>query len=540
MLFHEAIGRALMDNGVRVVFGLIGDGNLYMMHSFVSTLGGEYYSVAHEATGVLAANAYARATGGVGVATVTHGPALTNTVTALIESVKERTPLVLIAGDTVVSDKEHLQNVDQNALILPTGAGFERVRSSQSVFEDVSVAVRRALAERRPIVLNVPSEFQWHDIEYTANSGSRWVPPQRVSPAREALEGAVGAIAASRRPVVLAGRGAQEREARDALIALAERIGAPVATTLRGRDLFAGHPHNLGICGTLSHEIALETLSQADCIIAFGASLNKWTSAEGAIFQGKALIHVDNDDVALGLYESIDFGIVGDSGAAANAIAAMLDQLETKPTTYASQSLAERLASRDAADFEDLSTDTTVDHRTAIIALDQAFPKERALVLDAGRVIWNCLRALHVQRPSQYFHTLNFGSIGLGMGNAIGAAVGTRLPTLVVMGDGGFMLGGLVEFNTAVRHQLDIVVVVLNDGAYGAEHIQFRNRELSTSLSEFNWPDFASVATSLGGESYTVRNLEELSQVMSQLPRRSRPVLIDVRLDPDRVRTGDH
>src|SRR5580704_18146069 len=104
MLFHEAIARALVDQGVTTIFGVLGDANLYMMDSFQHRAGGRYLSVSNEAGAVLAANGYAHTTGGLGVATVTHGPALTNTVTALHESVKSRTPLLRVAGDTAVAD----------------------------------------------------------------------------------------------------------------------------------------------------------------------------------------------------------------------------------------------------------------------------------------------------------------------------------------------------------------------------------------------------------------------------------------------------
>ena len=138
--------------------------------------------------------------------------------------------------------------------------------------------------------------------------------------------------------------------------------------------------------------------------------------------------------------------------------------------------------------------------------------------------------------PTAYVHTVNFGSIGLGMGNAVGAAFGAPgRPVLLVTGDGGFMLGGLAEFTSAVRHGVDLVVVVLNDGAYGAEHIQLRNKDMDPSIATFQWPDLGPVATALGGLGLTVRNLAELDDALAAIERRDRPVLIDVKLDPDAV-----
>ena len=540
MYFHEAFARALQAQGVTDVFGVLGDANLYLIDSWVRNCEGRFYSVSNEAGGVLAANGFGRTTGGLGVATVTHGPALTNTVTALVESVRDRTPLLLIAGDTDVVDRENFQNISQRDVVMPTGAGFEQLRSPQTVAEDVAVAVRRARVERRPIVLNVPAQFQWQQVDDPGVSEVRWVQPQAVQPSPDALDAALGVIASARRPIVLAGQGASSDTARAALVRLAGRIGAPLATTLRARDLFHGEPHDLGVVGTLSHEVAADVVDSADCIIAFGAGLNKWTTAEGSVLAGKGVVHVDSDPASLARFQTTHADVLGDVSATADAIIGLLDEAEIPSTGFASDDLAARLAQRRPDTFTDLSTEGAVDLRTAMIRLDEAFPRDRALVFDGGRWIFNAFKLFHVQHPRNYVHTVNFGAIGMGMGNAIGAAVGSGLPTLLCTGDGGFMLGGLAEFNTAVRHGLDLVVVVFNDMAYGAEHIQFRNKNMDPALSTFEWPEFADVATALGGTGHTVRNLSDLDVALKVIEARDRPVLIDIKIDPDKVSLAGH
>jgi acetolactate synthase-1/2/3 large subunit len=535
MIFHEAIARALSDHGVSTVFGVLGDANLYAMDAFQRQLEGTFVSMSNEAGAVLAANGYARTSGRVGAATVTHGPALTNTVTALVESVKDRTPVLLVAGDTAVVDRENFQNISQRDVVVPTGAGFEHVRAPRTVAEDVAMAIRRAVLERRPVVLNVPVNFQWEQVEYSPVP-QRWLASQAVLPDPAVMDRAVGVVASAKRPIVLAGQGAATPKARTALLRLAGRIGAPVATTLRARDLFRGEPYDLGICGTLSDEVALDTIMRSDCVIAFGASLNTWTTAEGSALDGKKLVQVDIDRAALAQHSRVHVGVVGDATTVADGLVSWLDEAEVKPTGFASPELAERLAARSGHDFKDRSTEATVDIRTALTRLESAFPKERTLVLDGGRFIHHALRLLHVPEPRAYVHTVNFGSIGLGMGNAVGAAFGAPgRPVLLVTGDGGFMLGGLAEFSSAVRHGLDLVVLVLNDGAYGAEHIQLRGKGMDPKISTFEWPDFGPVATALGGQGYTVRDLTELNEALAAIEHRDRPVLIDVKLDPDAV-----
>lgn len=540
MYFHEAFARALQAQGVTDVFGVLGDANLYLIDSWVRNCQGHFYSVSNEAGGVLAANGFGRTTGGLGVATVTHGPALTNTVTALVESVRDHTPLLLIAGDTDIVDRENFQNISQRDVVMPTGAGFEQLRSPQTVAEDVAVAVRRAHVERRPIVLNVPAQFQWQQVDDPGVSEVRWVSPQAVAPSPDALDAALGVIASARRPIILAGQGASSDTARAALVRLASRIGAPLATTLRARDLFRGEPHDLGVVGTLSHDIAADVVDSSDCIIAFGAGLNKWTTAEGSVLAGKGVVHVDSDPASLARFQTTHADILGDVVATAEAIIRLLDEAEIPSTGFASDELAARLAQRRPDAFTDLSTEGTVDLRTAMIRLDEAFPRDRALVFDGGRWIFNAFKLFHVEHPRNYVHTVNFGAIGMGMGNAIGAAVGSGLPTLLCTGDGGFMLGGLAEFNTAVRHGLDLVVVVFNDMAYGAEHIQFRNKNMDPALSTFEWPEFADVANALGGTGHTVRNLSDLDVALKVIETRDRPVLIDIKIDPDKVSLAGH
>lgn len=535
MLFHEAAARALADQKITAVFGVLGDGNLYMMDSFQRRSGGQFYAMSHEAGGVLAANGYARTTGGLGVATVTHGPALTNTVTALVESVKDHTPLVLLAGDTDATDREHLQNVVQRDIVLPTGAGFEQVRSPQTVAEDLALAVRRAHLERRPIVLNIPIEYQWLEVEYTP-AASRHVEPQVVVPDAAVLDQAVGILAAANRPIVLAGQGAVSDASRASLVALAHRIGAPLATSLRGRELFRGEPHDLGIFGTLASEGALEAIGKADTIVAFGASLNEWTTGEGALLADKKVIHVDVDPFALHRFATSHVGVVADVVPVAEAFMAMLDEAGIKPTGFASPQLAERLAAGPHGSYHDVSTDSSVDIRTALARIDAVFPVDRTLVTDAGRFVRHAFTQLHVSTPRAFVNTVNFGSIGLGMGNAVGASVGAPdRPTLLIVGDGGFMLGGLVEFNSAVRHGIDLVVVLLNDGAYGAEYVQFRAKEMDPAISTFEWPDFSAVATALGGRGIAVRNLDELDAALVSLQHHGGPVLLDIAINADKV-----
>ena len=427
MLFHDAIAQALAEHGVTTVFGVLGDANLYMMDSFQRNAGGHYYSASNENGAVLAANGYARTSGQLGVCTVTHGPAFTNTLTALTQGVREHTPLLLLAGDTPAAERANLQDIAQRPVALAAGAGFVQVRAPQTVFEDLATAIQRAWSESRPIVLNVPVDFQWEDIEYQSVP-SRLIGAQAVRPDPSALDAAVGIIASARRPVVLAGWGATSPDARAALLRLADRLGAPVATTLRGKGLFTGERFNLGIHGTLAHAVALDTLNSSDCLIAFGAGLNRWTTADGSLLAKKRVVQVDVSRDSINRWAVADAGVIGDAAITADTIVTMLDEAGVKPTGFASPELAERLAAGTQESFTDRSTDESVDLRTALDMIDRAFPADRTLVLDIGRFIRHGLTRLSAPEPSAFVHTLDFGAIGLGMPTAVGACVRAARP----------------------------------------------------------------------------------------------------------------
>jgi thiamine pyrophosphate-dependent acetolactate synthase large subunit-like protein len=533
MKVYQAIAKVLAENGIDTLFGLIGDGNLYMVDSFIRDQGGLFIAAAHEVGATLMALGHATATGQVGVATVTHGAAVSNTVTALIEGVKSATPLVLLCGDTPVDNRDHLQNIPQRELIVATGAGFEQLRSAATLSRDIATAFRRALAERRPIALNMPIEMQWSDVEYVACPFQLW--DDRVpAPAGDDLDNAIGIIAAAKRPVVLAGRGAIRAEARAALVRLADRLEAPLATTLRAKDLFRDEPFNLGVSGTVSNDIAVEALLESDCIIAFGASLNFHTTSHGAYLRGKRVVQVNTALADLGRYARPDIGLVGDAATVADTIVHWLDEAEIPPSGYRSDALADKLAAPLPPPTPDEGRGV-VNVATALRHLNDVVPRDRILVTDTGRFIRQAWTYIDVEDASRFIHTSHFASIGLGLSEAIGAAAAGKGPVLLVTGDGGFMLGGLAEFNTAVRHGSDLIVAICNDGGYGAEHIQFRNKDMDPSLSLLGWPDFAPVAIALGGEGVTVRSDADLALATEAIRNRRGPLLIDIKLDPDQV-----
>lgn len=535
MQVHEAIARSVCDNGATTMFGLIGDGNLFMVDSFVRACACRFISSAHEAGAAFMALGYSYMTQNVAVCSITHGPALTNIITPLVQGVKASLPIVVLCGDTPILDREHQQTVAQRELISATGAGYEPLRSASTVAVDVAMAFQRAKAERRPIVLNMPIELQWQESEYFPVVHRSYDLSALVHEGPD-VDQAVGMIASAKRPLIIAGRGATDPEAKKALIALARRLDAPLATTLRAKDLFKGEPSNIGIFGNLSSPAALDVIMASDCLIAFGASMTKFTTDNRTLLKGKRIVQVSRDQSSITSRSFPDAAMIGDPAKVANWTIKLLDEAEISPSKFFNEEMRERLDGHGQSQRIDRSTETTIDISTALNKINDAVPPDRVLVTDVGRFMLETWKRVDVTRPERFLPTHEFGCIGTGMGQAIGAALAERSQTvLLVSGDGGFMLGGLQELHVAVREQLKLIIVVCNDGGYGAEHIQFRNRGMEPDLSLINWPSFTGVAKAMGVQAIAVHNKVELELATRAIEDGVFPLLIELHLDPDQV-----
>lgn len=530
MKVYEAVARALLDAGQDLVFGLLGDGNMQYCASYLD-LGGRFVGAIHEGSALSMADGWARETDRVAVVSVTHGPAVTNTLTALTEAVRAGTPVLLITGDTP-ERRDFVQHIDLPTAASLAGAAYRRVLRPQHTGDDIARALRHVAVTRAPMVLDIPQALLNQVTDYAPSRFGSMVPAV-PAPDADDLDRALGIMAAARRPVVLAGAGAVRSNARDELVALADALGAPLATTLLAKDYFAGVPGNVGVCGTISHDTAIDVISSADCLVVFGASLNQYTAGHGDLVRGKAIVHCDADPAALGRHFPVDAGVVGDARTTAAAMRVMLEDAEVVPRPFNTAHLQERLGERDPrTDFTTTPADGVVDMRTAVIELDRLLPECRSVVTDVGRFMGAPWKYLHVGGGGRFHHTVNFGSIGLGLATAIGAAVANRAGlTIAVAGDGGVAMS-YMELATAAREELPLVVVILDDGCYGAEYTKLADAGLDPAYSLLRWPDLAEVARSLGCHAVTVTSEDELTEAAKLVAEGHLPLVIDVRADP--------
>ena len=525
MLVSEVAGRALHQQGVEVVFGLMGSGNLAVTNALVAA-GGRFFSSRHESGAVSMADGYARVSGRLPAVSVHQGPGLTNTVTALTEAAKSRTPLIVLAADTPAAQIRSNFRIDQDALVESVGAVAERVYGAATVVADVTRAVRRARIERRTVVLMLPLDVQAQEAEL---SEAPWV---ELSPVRPGdLSSAIGALGRAKRPAIIAGRGAALAGAGPALRELGEVTGALLATSAVANGLFAGDPYDLGISGGFSTPLAQRLLAESDVVIAFGAALNLWTTRHGALIGPDTLvIQVDRDESALGAHRHAHVAVLGDARATAEQLVVELrERGRERGAGRRTPALAAEIAARRWRDEPYEESRDWVDPRTLSIALDEILPLERTVTVDSGAFMGWPAMYLRVPDEHGFVFPQAFQCVGLGLGSAIGAAIARpdRL-SVAAVGDGGLLMA-LPELETLGRLKPNLLVVVYNDAAYGAEVHHFRPLGWPVELAQFPPTDFAALARAAGCEGVT----NDLDAVREWLKNPERPMVLDAKVDPD-------
>lgn len=519
----EVVGKVLAAHGVRHVFGVVGSGNFHVTNALVAG-GATFVPTAHEAGAATMADAYARTVGAVGVVSVHQGPGVTNALTGIAEAAKSHTPVLVLAPEAT-SERSNF-HIHLRAAAASVGARFERVRAA-SAADDVTAAYRMA-ARGNCVVLGLPLDVQ-------AAPGRFAVPdlPASLPEPAPSVEGLVAAVRAARRPVFIGGRGA--RGAREPLLRLAERCGALLAVSAAAKGLFAGDPWNLDVSGGFATPLAVELIGDADLVVAWGSTLNMWTTRhQGIIGPQATVVQVDRDPAALGVNRPISSGVVGD---VATVAAAVLDELEPAEG-YRSDPVGKRIAAegrwRDVS-YVDESTVERIDPRTVSIALDDLLPAERTVAVDSGNFMGYPAMFLSAPDVAGFCFTQAFQSVGLGLASALGAAVARpdRL-TVAALGDGGFLMSA-AELVTAVRLGLPLLVVVYNDAAYGAEVHHFGPDGHPLDTVRFPETDLAAIARGYGCVAATVRTATDLERVREWLAGpRTRPMVVDAKVVGER------
>lgn len=512
---YDMIARSVAQEETAACFALMGDANM----NFATRLGEagcNMIYVRHEHCAAAAAMAYARKSGEVGLATVTCGPGLTQLMTALPAAVRAHIPMVVIAGEAPLTSGWYNQGIDQSPFITATGAAYHSLHWPAQMPTAIRDSFVQARRERRPVVLGIPFDLQdlpWDGEEDLPLPSAKTMPAlSPIPPNADDLTCAVGAVNAAQRVVIMAGMGAVEADAGAACRALAVACDGLLATSLPARGLFHDDPFSIGIAGGFSSDTARECLGQADLIVAVGCSLARHNSDGGKLWPNAKLLHIDVDPVTLSQGRiAADLHLRADARLGVEALA---DVIEKRPAEWRSAALAERIktAPADGASFG--AEQGVHDPRDVVRALDAAIPQEWELVNSSGHCSYYF--AQMPNRPQHRFLTIReFGAIGNGISFAMGAAVARPDQPVVLFDGDGSLLMHIQELETILRHKLNVLIIVLNDGAYGSEIHKLRAEGLSDAGAVFGRTDLAAIARGFGAGGETIDDLSALPQLIA-------------------------
>jgi thiamine pyrophosphate-dependent acetolactate synthase large subunit-like protein len=513
---YDILAKAFMQEEVRTCFALLGDANMNWA-ARLSEQGCRMVYVRHEHCAVAAAMAYARKTRDVGVATVTCGPGVTQVITALPAAVRAHLPLVVFAGEAPLKSGWYNQEIDQAPLITATGAAYHRLHMPERMPVAIRDAFLQARRERRPVVVGVPFDLQsrtWDGPAVLPKPSRDLLPRPSPMPAHpDDVAKAVQLIAGAERVVVLAGLGAAEAGAGPACRALAAKTGGLLATTLPARGLFHDDPFCLGISGSFTPEVGLEYLAQADLVVAVGCSLAFHAGGGGQLWPKAKMLQVDIDPVAVSQGQEVArHHLRADARLGAEALTAALP---ARNRNWRTDAMAARIRdSKPDSHVFDVPAGL-LDPRDVVEALEKALPRDWEMVNSSGHCSW-----FFAQMPSRaqekFLSIREFGAIGNGTSFAMGVAA-ARPDSPVVLFDGdGSLLMHVQELETIQRHRLNILIVVMNDGAYGSEVHKLRSEGMPEDGSVFGYCDLAGIARGFGLQGRTFKDLDGLPKLVAE------------------------
>lgn len=504
----DILAQTVLAEEVTTCFALLGDANM----NFATRLaegGCDMIYVRHEHCAAAAAMAYARKSGQVGVATVTCGPGLTQLMTALPAAVRAHIPMVVIAGEAPLKSAWYNQGIDQAPFVTATGAAYHALHHPDLMPTAIRDAFLQARVERRPVVLGIPFDLQNQPSATALPTPSKALLPQvsAIPPNRDDVARAAAIIVDAKRIVIIAGLGAVEADAGPACRALSERCDALLATTLPARGLFHSDPFNLSVAGGFSSDMARECLAEADLIVAVGASLAHHNSDGGKLWPNAQVLQIDTAPVAL-----------SQGRVAANAhirvdarlgVEALTQALPARPANWRSDTLAARLKTTPADSAVFPIEPGLHDPRDVVAAFETHLPHDWQMVNSSGHCSY--FFAQLPSRPQTHFLTIReFGAIGNGISFAMGVAAARPGDTVVMFDGDGSLLMHIQELETIARHNLNILIVVLNDGAYGSEIHKLRAEGISDQGAVFGRTDLAAIARGFGVGGQTITDLDAL------------------------------
>ncbi len=549
----ETVARMFKSYGVGPIFGM-GGFQLLPFYDACRRLGLKHTLINDERCGAFAADAYARVTNRVGVVDATLGPGATNLVTALAESFNAGIPIVALVADAHrdYAWKNMTQEARQLEILRPVAKEVIRVESIKRIPEHIRRAFAVATSGRPgPVVVALPEdvshgEYEFDEEELWADAHTCAAQARRSRPDGADMDRAATLVADAHRPLLLVGGGIHISQAYEALKALADSEGIPVAHTMSGKGAIAcTDPLSTGVFGRYDR-IANELIAQSDCLIVVGCKLGEIATKRFSIMPGGTpLIHIDISADEIGRTTRADVALVGDARLALQDMLAALGDgaaRRLRRESYLAEIPAKMAKWNEGAKERTTSMESPINIGRIMGELNRNLPADAVLVADGGFAAhWGALLFDTKQAGRGFVADRGFASIGYGVPGGIGSqiGVGDKRRVVALTGDGGFNMT-MGEMETAKRLGANFVLCVFNNAAsgyvkalqhsvYGAGNYQ------SSDLHELN---YAEIATHLGCLGIRVDDPDKVADALAQgLANTSSPTIIDliVTRDPARM-----
>ncbi len=525
----EILIRCLKEQGVDTIFGYPGGTVLDIYDALYRDGTLRHVLTAHEQGAAHAADGYARATGKTGVCLATSGPGATNLVTGIATAYMDSVPLVAITGNVTVANlgRDSFQEVDIAGITMPITKHNYIVKDVKELADTIREAFYIAGSGRKgPVLIDIPKNLQTELCEYEEKAPAAYV-PKGVS--ADKLTEVAQAIAKSRRPLIIAGGGCIRADASANLLAFAKKIQAPVCSTLMGLGSYpASDEQFLGLVGMHGTDAAAKSFRRADTIIACGMRFSDRVAGDRVKFRaGKTIIQFDIDTAEIDKNVPTDLSVMADVNEILKTLVPLLEQADRK------EWLKEVTAYRD---YEAGNFDSTLPAYKILSALGKFTDADTPVATDVGQHQMWTAQYCKFEKPRTFLSSGGLGTMGYGMGAAIGACIGTGRKTVLVTGDGCFHMN-LNEMSTAVKEGLPLVILLMNNSVLGMVRqwqTLFYGKRYSQTMLDKN-TDFVKLAEAFGAKGMTIAGEKDVLPVLTAAFKEADngPVLVDCKIGMD-------
>ncbi|WP_296242286.1 biosynthetic-type acetolactate synthase large subunit [uncultured Faecalicoccus sp.] len=526
----------LIEQGTEVVFGYPG-GQVIDLYDALYQAGDRIHHVltAHEQGASHAADGYARSSGKVGVVIATSGPGATNLVTGIATAHLDSTPMVAITGNVsnAMIGRDSFQEVDITGITIPITKHNFFVKHVEDLADTIRTAFQIAKSGRPgPVLIDIPKDVQTGLCEYEPAPVVE-KEKQRL-PKEFKIEWAAKMIRESQRPYIYIGGGAITADASKEIEELADRIDAPIGSTLMGLSAISHeNPRFLGMEGMHGHYASSMAQNEADLILAVGARFSDRATGNVSKYAKKAkIIHIDIDRAEVDKNITSDLGIGGDLKI---ALQELLEIVEPKKNLEWDRRL-DQLRKEEQEQFQKNTSEESLTPYALIHEVQKHTEADMPIVTDVGQHQMWVAQFYRFHQPRTFITSGGLGTMGFGLGAAIGSCLATGKKTVLFTGDGSFGMN-LNELATVSKLNAPVVIFIMNNGVLGMvrqwQNLFYHKHYSQTTLERKT--DFVKLADAFGLKGYRITKRDELSSIVAKAMNEEEPVLVDCLIDKDEL-----